>query len=59
MPAAPLGESRDLDRQLQDTDAHRELLERLSADLIAGRRQFEHDPVAILQQGHLTGLDGV
>jgi hypothetical protein len=31
-------ESRELDRQLQNTDAHRELLRRLSADLIAGRR---------------------
>jgi hypothetical protein len=31
-------ESRELDRQLQSTDAHRELLQRLSADLIAGRR---------------------
>jgi hypothetical protein len=31
-------ESRELDRQLQNTDAHRELLDWLSADLIAGRR---------------------
>jgi hypothetical protein len=31
-------ESRELDRQLQSTDAHRELLDRLSAELIAGRR---------------------
>jgi hypothetical protein len=31
-------ESRELDRQLRSTDAHRELLDRLSADLIAGRR---------------------
>jgi hypothetical protein len=31
-------QSRELDRQLQSTDAHRELLDRLSADLIAGRR---------------------
>jgi hypothetical protein len=30
-------ESEQLDRQLQSTDAHRELLQRLSADLIAGR----------------------
>jgi hypothetical protein len=31
-------ESRKLDWQLQSTDAHRELLDRLSAELIAGRR---------------------
>jgi hypothetical protein len=31
-------QSRELDRQLQSTDAHRELLDRFSADLIAGRR---------------------
>jgi hypothetical protein len=31
-------QSRELDRQLQSTDAHRELLDRLSADLIARRR---------------------
>jgi hypothetical protein len=31
-------QSRELDRQLQGTDAHWELLTRLSADLIAGRR---------------------
>jgi hypothetical protein len=31
------GESQELDRQLQSTDAHRELLVRLSTDLIAGR----------------------
>jgi hypothetical protein len=31
-------QSRELDRQLQSTDAHRQLLDRLSADLIAGRR---------------------
>jgi hypothetical protein len=31
-------ESRDLDRQLQNTDAHHDLLGRLGADLIAGRR---------------------
>jgi hypothetical protein len=44
-PAAPglvesdlEAESRDLDRQLQNTDTHRELLDRLSADLIARRR---------------------
>jgi hypothetical protein len=30
-------ESEPLDRQLQSTEAHRDLLERLSADLIAGR----------------------
>jgi hypothetical protein len=33
-------ESRELDRQLQNTDAHRELLDRLSADLIGGRRRL-------------------
>jgi hypothetical protein len=33
-------QSRELDRQLQSTDAHRELLDRLSADLIAGRRSL-------------------
>jgi hypothetical protein len=33
-------ESGELDRQLQNTDAHRELLDRLSADLIAGRRSL-------------------
>jgi hypothetical protein len=33
----PEAQSRDLDRQLQSTDAHHELLDRLSADLIAGR----------------------
>jgi hypothetical protein len=31
-------QSRDLDRQLQNTDAHREVLDRLSADLITRRR---------------------
>jgi hypothetical protein len=31
-------QSRDLDRQSQSTDAHREVLDRLSADLIASRR---------------------
>jgi hypothetical protein len=34
----PHAQSRDLDRQLQSTDAHREVLDRLSADLIASRR---------------------
>src|SRR5262249_34383638 len=31
-------QSRELDRQWQSTDAHREVFDRLSADLIAGRR---------------------
>jgi hypothetical protein len=42
-PPGPLesdldAESLELDRQLRSTAAHRELLQRLSADLIAGRR---------------------
>jgi hypothetical protein len=33
-------ESRELDRHLQNTEAHRELLDRLSADLIAGPQRL-------------------
>jgi hypothetical protein len=39
LPEADLeAQSRELDRQLQNTDAHHDRLDRLSADLIAGRR---------------------
>jgi hypothetical protein len=40
-------EKRELDRQLQNTDAHRELLERLSADLSAGRRTLPEAATAL------------
>ena len=55
-------QSRELDRQLQSTDAHRELLDRLSADLIASRRRLPEaaDLLADFSRQHNPGwLGGV
>jgi hypothetical protein len=42
-------QSRELDRQLQSTEAHRELLGRLSADLIAGRSTLPEAATALAE----------
>jgi hypothetical protein len=44
-------ESRELDRQLQSTQAHHDLLERLSADLIAGRGRLPEAAAVLTDLG--------
>jgi hypothetical protein len=49
-------QSRELDRQLQSTDAHRALLDRLSADLIARRRSLPQVPAGRAELVHQSSL---